>query len=120
MNRLQKRPTRPMIDRRWDASQPDRRASPRACYRRTPPARLDLTGQACAVRDVSATGLRVEPAPPSHVWYPGQAVSGDLYLRTSPPVSVAGRVFRIGLNGLVIVADGTGAWPAPDTIETER
>jgi len=54
------------------------------------------------------------------VWYPGQAVSGDLYLRTSPPVSVAGRVFRIGLNGLVIVADGTGAWPAPDTIETER
>jgi hypothetical protein len=108
-----------MTERRWDPSQRDRRA-PRAEYRRTPPARLDIGGQACAVRDVNSNGLRVEPAPPSQVWYPGQAVSGVLYLRTSPPIPVAGRILRIGRTGLVIVPDGSGAWPAAATIETER
>jgi hypothetical protein len=105
---------------RWDPSQPDRRRSPRAGYRRTPPARLDLAGQACAVRDVNANGLRVEPAPPGRVWYLGQPVSGVLYLRTSPPTPVAGTIYRIGQAGLVIVPDGSGAWPGAATIETER
>ena len=61
---------KPMAGSRWDPSQVDRRGSPRAEYRRTPPARLDLAGQACAVRDVNANGLRVEPAPPGRAWYP--------------------------------------------------
>ena len=105
---------------RWDPSQPDRRGSPRAGYRRTPPARLDPAGQACAVRDLNTNGLRIEPAPPGRVWYLGQAVSGVLYLRTSPPTPVAGRIYRIGQAGLVIVSDGSGAWPGAATIETER
>jgi hypothetical protein len=109
-----------MTESRWDPSQRDRRASPRAEYRKTPPARLDIAGQACAVRDVNPNGLRVEPAPPSQVWYPGQPVSGVLYLRTSPPIPVAGRILRVGRMGLVIVPDQTGAWPAAATIETER
>jgi hypothetical protein len=104
----------------WDPSQLDRRSSPRAEYRRTPPARLELAGQACAVRDINTNGLRVEPAPPGRAWYPGQAVSGVLYLRTSPPMPVAGRIYRIGHAGLVIVADGSGAWPGAGTIEAER
>jgi PilZ domain-containing protein len=110
----------PTIDIRWDASQPDRRASPRAEYRRTPPARLDLAGQACAVRDLNSNGLRIEPAPPSRAWSPGQALSGVLYLRTSGPMPVAGRILRVGAMGLVVIPDGTGAWPPPAAIETER
>jgi hypothetical protein len=106
-------------ENRWDPLQPDRRASPRVEYRRTPPARLDLAGQACAVRDLNPNGLRIEPAPPSRVWSPGQAVSGVLYLRTSQPMPVAGRVLRIGPTGVVIVPDGSGAWPAAGAIETE-
>jgi hypothetical protein len=109
-----------MTGSRWDPSQLDRRNSLRAEYRRTPPARLDLAGQACAVRDVNINGLRVEPAPPGRAWYPGQAVSGVLYLRTSPPIPVAGRIYRIGHAGLVIVTDGSSAWPGAATIETER
>jgi hypothetical protein len=109
-----------MTESRWDPSQHDRRASPRVEYRRTPPARLDVAGQPCAVRDVNPNGLRVEPAPPSRAWYPGQVVSGVLYLRTSPPMPVAGRILRVGATGLVIVPDGSGAWPAAATIETER
>ncbi len=109
-----------MAGSRWDSSQLDRRASPRAEYRRTPPARLDLAGQACAVRDVNTNGLRVEPAPAGRAWYPGQAVSGVLYLRTSPPTPVGGRILRIGHGGLAIVPDGSGAWPIAATIETER
>ena len=111
---------KPMAGSRWDPSQVDRRGSPRAEYRRTPPARLDLAGQACAVRDVNTNGLRVEPAPPGRAWYPGQAVSGVLYLRTSPPTPVGGRILRIGHAGLAIVPDGSGAWPVAAAIETER
>lgn len=111
---------KPMSGTRWDPSQPDRRGSPRAGYRRTPPARLDLAGQACAVRDVNTNGLRIEPAPLGRVWFLGQAVSGVLYLRTSPPTPVAGRIYRIGHAGLVIVSDGSGAWPGAAAIETER
>lgn len=109
-----------MAGTRWDPSQPDRRTGPRAEYRRTAPARLDVAGQACAVRDLSANGLRVEPAPPGRAWYAGQAVSGVLHLRTSPPTPVAGRVLRVGHTGLVIVPNGSGAWPAAGAIETER
>jgi hypothetical protein len=104
----------------WDPLLPDRRASPRVEYRRTPPARLDLAGQACAVRDLNSNGLRIEPAPPSRAWYPGEAVSGVLYLRTSQPMPVAGRILRIGPTGLVVVPDGSGAWPAAGAIEAER
>ncbi len=109
-----------MAGSRWDPSQPDRRASPRAEYRRTAPARLDVAGQACAVRDLSPTGLRVEPAPPGRAWAAGQAVSGLLHLRPSPPTPVAGRVLRVGHGGLVIVPNGSGAWPGAGAIETER
>jgi hypothetical protein len=111
---------KPMAESRWDRSQLDRRASPRAEYRRTAPARLDVAGQACAVRDVNTNGLRVEPAPPGRAWCPGQAVSGVLHLRTSPPTPVAGRIHRIGRAGLVIVPDGSGTWPPAAAIETER
>jgi len=110
----------PIAETRWDQSQPDRRASPRAEYRRTPPARLDIAGQACGVRDLNPNGLRVEPAPPSRAWFAGQAVCGTLYLRTSPPIPVAGRVLRVGATGLVIIPDGSGTWPVPAAIETER
>lgn len=109
-----------MSGTRWDPSQPDRRAGPRAEYRHTAPGRLDVGGQACAVRDLSPSGLRVEPAPPGRAWQMGQAVSGMLHLRTSPPISIAGRVLRVGYAGLVIVPDGTGAWPGAAAIETER
>ena len=109
----------PIAETRWDPSQPDRRASPRAEYRRTPPGRLDVGGQACAVRDLNPNGLRIEPAPPSRAWSPGQAVSGLLYLRTSQPMPLAGRILRVGAMGLVIVPDGSGAWPPAAAIETE-
>jgi hypothetical protein len=109
-----------MAGSRWDPSQPDRRTGLRAEYRRTAPARLDVAGQACAVRDVSTNGLRVEPAPPGRAWYPGQAVSGVLYLRTSPPMPVAGWVLRVGFAGLVVVPDESGAWPSRAVIEAER
>jgi hypothetical protein len=33
---------------------------------------------------------------------------------------VAGRILRVGATGLVIVPDGSGAWPAATTLETER
>ena len=105
---------------RWDPSQPDRRSSPRVEYHRTPPARLDVAGQACAVRELNSNGLRIEPAPPSRAWYPSQAVSGVLHLRTSGPMPVAGRILRIGATGLVLVPDGSGAWPAAGAIEAER
>jgi hypothetical protein len=110
----------PITGSPWDPSEQDRRASPRVEYRRTPPARLDVAGQACAVRDLNPNGLRIEPAPPRRVWSPGQEVSGMLYLRTSRPMSVSGRILRVGATGLVIVPDGTGAWPAAAAIETER
>lgn len=42
-----------------------------------------------------------------------------LYLRTSRPMTVAGRILRVGATGLVIVPDGSGAWPARDAIEAE-
>ncbi len=113
-------PVKPMAGTRWDPSQPDRRTGPRAEYRRTAPARLDVAGQACAVRDLSANGLRIEPAPPGRAWYAGMAVSGVLHLRTSPPTPVAGRVLRVGHTGLVIVPNGSGAWPGAGAIETER
>ncbi len=109
-----------MAGTRWDPSQPDRRARPRVEYRRTPPARLDVAGQACAVRDLGPNGLRVEPAPPGRAWSAGQMVSGVLHLRTSPPTPVAGRVLRVGHGGLVIVPNGSGAWPGAGAIETER
>jgi hypothetical protein len=110
----------PITEPLWDPSQQDRRASPRVEYRRTFPARLDVAGQACAVRDLNPNGLRIEPAPPRRVWSPGQEVSGTLYLRTSRPIPVVGRLLRVGATGLVIVPDGSGAWPAAAAIEAER
>lgn len=110
----------PLAESGWDPLQPERRAGPRVEYRRTPPARLDVAGQACAVRDLNPNGLRIEPAPPKRVWHPGEAVSGVLYLRTSGPMPVVGRILRIGPTGLVIVPDGSGAWPAAGAIEAER
>lgn len=109
-----------IAETRWDPSQQDRRATPRVEYRRTFPARLDVAGQACAVRDLNPNGLRIEPAPPRRVWAPGQAVSGMLHLRTSRPMPVVGRILRVSAMGLVVIPDGSGAWPAAAAIETER
>jgi hypothetical protein len=47
-------------------------------------------------------------------------VSGRLYLRTSPPIPVAGQIFRVGAKGLVIIPDESRAWPTRATIEIER
>lgn len=104
---------------RWWSGGLDRRATPRAEYRRTPPALLEFAGLRCAVRDLGTGGLRIEPAPPGRVWTLDIAVAGEIQLRGSGRLPIAGRIARIDRAGLAILPDGT-AWPSEDAITTER
>jgi hypothetical protein len=105
---------------RWSASHHlDRRALPRAEYRRTAPALLELLGLRCAVRDLGHGGLRVEPAPGGRVWSVGQQVSATLVLRTGERVQIDAQIGRIDRAGLAFLPDG-GRWPVAFQIEGER
>jgi hypothetical protein len=105
---------------RWTATYHlDRRALPRAEYRRTAPALLELLGLRCAVRDLGLGGFRVEPAPGGRVWSVGQEVSGMMVLRTGERVSVEARIGRIDRAGLAFFPNG-GRWPNAMHIEAER
>lgn len=105
---------------RWTASHHlDRRALPRAEYRRTAPALLELFGLHCAVRDLGLGGLRVEPAPGGRVWSMGEQVSGTMVLRTGERVALAAMIGRIDRAGLAFFPDG-GPWPSSLQIEGER
>jgi hypothetical protein len=108
-----------MRPNRWSEPQLDRRAYPRAEYRRTAPALLELEGYRCAVRDVAPGGLRVEPAPAGRVWEPGQQVSGLLHLRAGGRFQICGIIDRIDRAGLALIPDGD-AWPDADAIDVER
>jgi hypothetical protein len=108
-----------MRPNRWSAPQLDRRSYPRAEYRRTAPALLELEGFRCAVRDLAPGGLRVEPAPAGRVWETGQRVRGVLHLHTAGRVMLDGMIGRIDRAGLAVVPD-EGAWPDPETIDAER
>ena len=65
-----------MRPNRWSEPQLDRRSYPRAEYRRTAPALLELEGYHCAVRDLALGGLRIEPAPAGRVWEAGERGHG--------------------------------------------
>jgi hypothetical protein len=105
---------------RWSASHHlDRRALPRAEYRRTAPALLELFGLRCAVRDLGLGGLRVEPAPGGRVWSVGQQVSAIMVLRTGERVDIDAQIGRIDRAGLAFLPDGT-CWPSALQIEGER
>lgn len=108
-----------MRPNRWSAPQLDRRSYPRAEYRRTAPALLELEGFRCAVRDLAPGGLRVEPAPAGRVWETGQRVRGVIHLRTAGRVMIEGIIGRIDRAGLALVPD-EGPWPDPETIDAER
>jgi hypothetical protein len=108
-----------MRPNRWSAPALDRRAYPRAEYRRTAPALLELEGYRCAVRDLAPGGLRVEPAPAGRVWETGQRVSGILHLRTVGPVEIDAMIGRIDRAGIALVPDA-GLWPEPEAIDAER
>jgi PilZ domain len=104
---------------RWRMAQLDRRMLPRAEYRRTAPALLELIGFRCAVRDLGHGGLRVEPAPAGRVWQAGEAVDGHLVLRSGERVTIEAIINRVDRAGLALVPDG-GGWPTPAAIELER
>lgn len=108
-----------MRPNRWSEPQLDRRAYPRAEYRRTAPALLELEGYRCAVRDLALGGLRVEPAPAGRVWEFGERVSGQLHLRAGGQVPIAARIGRIDRAGLALVPDSE-FWPGIEIIEAER
>jgi hypothetical protein len=108
-----------MRPNRWSEPQLDRRAYPRAEYRRTAPALLELEGYRCAVRDVAPGGLRVEPAPAGRAWEPGQQVSGLLHLRSGGLFQISGIIDRIDRAGLALLPCGD-AWPDADSIDLER
>ena len=108
-----------MRPNRWSAPALDRRAYPRAEYRRTAPALLELEGYRCAVRDLAPGGLRVEPAPAGRVWETGQRVNGILHLRTVGPVEIDAMIGRIDRAGIALVPDA-GLWPEPEAIDAER
>lgn len=103
---------------RWSEPQLDRRGVPRAEYRRTAPALLELEGYPCAVRDLGTSGLRIEPAPAGRAWEEGQRVTGVLHPRTGGRIIVEAWIGRIDRSGLALVPDGY--WPSPETIEAER
>ncbi|HKT60287.1 MAG TPA: PilZ domain-containing protein [Gemmatimonadales bacterium] len=108
------------IPTRWSATHHlDRRALPRAEYRRTSPALLELLGLRCAVRDLGLGGLRVEPAPGGRVWSVGQEVSATLVLRSGERVEIEARIGRIDRSGLAFFPDGE-RWPTTFQIESER
>jgi hypothetical protein len=104
---------------RWSEPQLDRRGYPRAEYRRTAPALLELEGHRCAVRDLAPGGLRVEPAPAGRVWEFGERLTGVLHLRACRPVLIAAALGRIDRAGLALVPDSE-AWPDLDSIDAER
>lgn len=97
----------------------DRRASPRAEYRRTAPGLLELGRFHCAVRDLGVGGLRVEPAPPGRVWLVSEPVAGELGLRAGGRVAIEGWVSRLDRAGLAIIPRGD-RWPTEATIALER
>lgn len=97
----------------------DRRASPRAEYRRTVPGLLELGRFHCAVRDLGVGGLRVEPAPLGRVWLVSEPVAGELVLRAGGRVAIEGWVYRIDRAGLAIVPRGD-RWPTEPTVGLER
>lgn len=104
---------------RWSEPQLDRRSYPRAEYRRTAPALLELEGYRCAVRDLAPGGLRVEPAPAGRVWEAGERVVGVLHLRTAGRVQIDATIGRIDRAGMALVPD-SGRWPEPAIIDAER
>jgi hypothetical protein len=106
------------FDRR-KLTQLDRRLLPRAEYRRTSPALLELEGFRCAVRDLGLGGLRVEPAPAGRVWLPDQDVVGTIVLRTGERVELGGVICRVDRAGLALFP-GDHRWPTPVHIEAER
>ena len=108
-----------MRPNRWSEPQLDRRSYPRAEYRRTAPALLELMGYRCAVRDLAPGGLRVEPAPAGRVWEAGERLTGVLHLRAGGLVMIDGVIERIDRAGLALVP-GSDAWPDPDSIDAER
>ena len=108
-----------MRPNRWSEPQLDRRAYPRAEYRRTAPALLELEGYRCAVRDVAPGGLRVEPAPAGRAWEPGQQVTGLLHLRASGLFQIIGTIARIDRGGLAVIPNGD-VWPDADSVDLER
>jgi hypothetical protein len=104
---------------RWSEAHIDRRAVPRAEYRRTAPALLELDGCHCAVRDLGLGGLRVEPAPGGRVWYLDQQVTGTMVLRTGERIALEARIGRIDRAGLAFFPDGD-LWPTAADIQAER
>ncbi len=104
---------------RWSEPQLDRRAYPRAEYRRPAPALLELEGCRCAVRDLAPGGLRLEPAPAGRVWEQGEHVSGLLHLRAGGLVRIVAMIGRIDRAGLALVPEGDD-WPDLDAIDAER
>ena len=108
-----------MRPNRWSEPQLDRRSYPRAEYRRTAPALLELEGYRCAVRDLAPGGLRVEPAPAGRVWEVGERVTGILHLRTVGRLVIDGVIGRIDRSGLALVPDD-GPWPESSIIDAER
>jgi PilZ domain len=108
-----------MRPNRWSEPQLDRRSYPRAEYRRTAPALLELEGYRCAVRDLAPGGLRVEPAPAARVWEAGERVSGVLHLRTVGRVLIDAVIGRIDRSGLALMPDD-GPWPETSIIDAER
>jgi hypothetical protein len=108
-----------MRPNRWSEPQLDRRAYPRAEYRRTAPALLELEGYRCAVRDLAPDGLRVEPAPAGRVWEFGERVTGVLHLRAGGRIQISATIGRIDRAGLALLPDSE-AWPDPDSIDAER
>jgi PilZ domain-containing protein len=108
-----------MRPNRWSEPQLDRRTYPRAEYRRTAPALLELEGYRCAVRDLAPGGLRIEPAPAGRVWEFGERVSGLLHLRAGGVVEIAASIGRIDRAGLALMPE-SDAWPDPEMIDGER
>lgn len=104
---------------RWWSGDLDRRATPRAEYRRTAPALLEFHGLRCAVRDLGTGGLRIEPAPAGRVWTLDLEIAGEIHLRGSGRMLIVGRIARIDRAGLAVLPDGS-LWPAEEAVEAER
>lgn len=102
-----------MRPNRWSEPQLDRRTYPRAEYRRTAPALLELLGYRCAVRDLAPGGLRVEPAPAGRCWELGEQVTGVVHLRAGGLVQIDASIGRIDRAGLALLPDSE-AWPDLD------
>jgi hypothetical protein len=107
------------MNSRWWSGDLDRRATPRAEYRRTPPALLEFNGLRCAVRDLGTGGLRIEPAPAGRVWTLDLEVVGEIHLRGSGRMLIVGRIARIDRAGLAVLPEGS-LWPSDEAVEAER